>query len=319
MKLDPQAQAIADQLALLPALDLDQLSAADYRAAMGAMLAAPPELDPQVETSALSLACPEVTLPARSYRPPADGSEHDRPLPLIVYFHGGGFASGGLDTHDNICRRLAASVRTLVVAVDYRLAPEHPFPAPVDDAVAAIGVLHQRAAELGADPARIAVAGDSAGANLATVAARVLRDAGPQAPRIVHQLLFYPVTDAACDTASYRDLAEAPILTSALMQWFWRQYLARPEDGNDERASPLRSKDLGKLPAATVITAGFDPLRDEGEAYGLALAAAGNSVTLRRWPGQFHGFASLLGSMDAADEALAFGACQLRQAFLCKP
>lgn len=316
MKLDPQAQLIADQLAQLPTLDLDQLSATDYRAAMGAMLAAPPVLDPEIETSTLSLACPQATLVARSYRPPIDGSGNGTPLPLVVYFHGGGFASGNLDTHDNICRRLAASAQALVVAVDYRLAPEHPFPAPVEDAVAAVSILQQRAAELGVDPTRIAVAGDSAGANLATVAARLLRDAGPHAPTIVHQLLFYPVTDAACNTASYRELTDAPILTSALMQWFWRQYLAHPEDGNDERASPLRSKDLSNLPPATVITAGFDPLRDEGEAYALALAAAGNSVTLRRWPGQFHGFASLLGSMDAADQALAFAAGQLRQAFI---
>lgn len=304
-RLDPQARAIADHLAGLPRPDLATLNAADYRAGLAAMALPPGIAEPGVTRRDLTLPGPAGTLNARLYRPSATGA-----LPLVVYLHGGGFVSCGLDTHDNVCGRLAARAGALVVSVAYRLAPEHRFPAAHDDAVAAVAALADRAATLGADPARIAVAGDSAGATLATAAARALR-----ARALVHQLLIYPVADSACDTRSYREHADAPVLGSALMAWFWRQYLARPEDGLDPRASPLRATDLAGVAPATVITAGFDPLRDEGEAYAHTLAAAGVATTLRRWPGQFHGFASLLGTLDAADEALDFAAAQLRAAF----
>jgi acetyl esterase len=220
--------------------------------------------------------------------------------------------SCGIDTHANICSRLAAMSGSIVVSVDYRLAPEHRFPAAVDDAIAAVRSLHARAAALGANPAQIAVAGDSAGGTLAAVVAHALRD---DLIAIRHQLLLYPVTDASCDSASQHALADAPVLTRAMMQWFWRNYLPDAEAGLDPRASPLRQPDLDRVASATVITAGADPLRDEGEAYARALVEAGVCVTQQRWNGHFHGFASLLGTLDAAAEALAFGALQLRHAF----
>lgn len=309
MRLDPQAQAIADQLAALPRPDPATLDVPSYRAALAAMAPPPAVAEPDVARSDIVLPGPVAPLRARLYRPP---EAEAGTLPLVAYFHGGGFVSCGLDTHDNICARLAARSGALVASIDYRLAPEHRFPAACDDAVAAVQAVHGLAASFGADPARIAVAGDSAGATLATVAARLSAETGL---KLVHQLLFYPATDSACDTPSHHEHHDAPMLGSALMAWFWRQYLARPEDGLDPRASPLRAASLAGQPPATVITAGFDPLRDEGEAYARALAAAGVPATLRRWPGQFHGFASLLGALDAADEALDFAAAQLRAAF----
>lgn len=306
MLLAPQAQAIADQFARLPRPDLDTLNAADYRAGLTAFAALAPTLDAGIHTEDIALDGPAGPIVARVYQPGGDA-----PRPLVVFFHGGGFVSCGLDTHDGLCSGLAARAGAIVVSIDYRLAPEHPFPAAVDDAVAALRAVHRNAAALGGDPARIAVAGDSAGGTLATVSARLVRSAGM---RLAHQLLLYPVTDSACDTASHREHANAPILDSGLMRWFWRQYLQDADHGRDPRASPLHAADLAAMPPATVITAGVDPLRDEGEAYALALVAAGVPVTLRRWPGQFHGFASLIGQLDAADEALAFGAAQLRDA-----
>lgn len=307
MPLDPQAQAIADALAQMPAPDFQTLSVADYRASLAAFPPLPSLGDALagVEDGALGGAAGSLKL--RLYRPLGTG-----PAPLTVFFHGGGFVSCGLDTHDNICRRLAAQAATLVVSVDYRLAPEHPFPAGVEDAVAAVRWLHAHAAAIGADASRIALAGDSAGANLAAVAAQQLRGDGPA---ICHQLLFYPVTDSACDTPSQRELAHAPMLTAEMVRWFWGHYLPDAQTGRDPRASPLRQTDLRGLPPATVITAEYDPLRDEGEAYAQALARADVAVMLRRWSGQFHGFASLLGPLDAAREAIDLGARQLRQAF----
>ena len=229
-----------------------------------------------------------------------------------MFFHGGGFISCGIDTHTNLCSRLAALSGSIVAAVDYRLAPEHRFPAAVDDTIAAVRALHQRAADFGADPDQIAVAGDSAGGTLAAVAAHALRGSGIP---IRHQLLLYPVTDAACDSASQHELTDAPVLNREAMQWFWRNYLPDAAAGLDPRASPLRQRDLADLPPATIFTASADPLRDEGEAYAQALISAGVCVTQQRWNGQFHGFASLLGTLDAASEVLALSALQLRGAF----
>lgn len=307
MRLNPQAQAIADQLAQMPSPDFSTLSVADYRAMIAAFPIAPPGDDGLASILDDTLPGPAGPLPVRLFRPVGAG-----PLPLTVFFHGGGFVSCGIDTHANICSRLAAMSGSMVVSVDYRLAPEHRFPAAVDDAIAAVRSLHARASALGANPAQIAVAGDSAGGTLAAVVAHALRD-DPIAIR--HQLLLYPVTDAACDSASQRALADAPVLTRAMMQWFWRNYLPDAQAGLDPRASPLRQTDLDRVAPATVITAGADPLRDEGEAYARALIEAGVCVTQQRWNGHFHGFASLLGTLDAAAEALAFGALQLRHAF----
>lgn len=307
MYLDPQAQALADQLAHLPRPDFSTLSVADYRAMLAAFPMPSDGDDGLASVTDDSLPGPGGPLPVRIFRPVGAA-----PLPLTVFFHGGGFISCGLDTHTNLCSRLAALSGSIVAAVDYRLAPEHRFPAAVDDAIAAVHALHQRAADFGADPDQIAVAGDSAGGTLAAVAVHALRGSGIP---IRHQLLLYPVTDAACDSASQHELTNVPVLNREAMQWFWRNYLPDAAAGLDPRASPLRQPDLADLPPATIITASADPLRDEGEAYAQALISAGVCVTQQRWNGQFHGFASLLGTLDAASEVLALSALQLRGAF----
>jgi acetyl esterase len=200
-----------------------------------------------------------------------------------------------------------------VASVDYRLAPEAPFPAAPEDCYAATRHLAGHAAELGADPARVAVAGDSAGGNLAAVVAQLARARG--GPRLVHQLLVYPVTDHSFDTVSYRENAQGYLLSRDLMKWFWRHYLARPEDGASPLASPLRAPDLGGLPPATVITAGFDPLRDEGEAYAERLRGAGVPTELLRYDGLFHGFFGMGESIERARDAMQRACNALRGAF----
>ena len=203
----------------------------------------------------------------------------------MVYLHGGGWMIGSIDSFDTVVRALANASGAIVVSVGYRLAPEAPFPAGLEDCLCAVRWLAANAAELGADPERLAIAGDSAGGNLATVVARRLR--GEVELRM--QALIYPVTDAGCNTASYREFGERHGLTAASMQRFWNLYLDG-SDGVDPDASPLRADDLAGSPPAFVLTAGFDPLRDEGEAYCAALREAGVEAELRRYDGAIHGF-----------------------------
>ncbi|MFJ4293762.1 alpha/beta hydrolase [Cupriavidus sp. NPDC089707] len=309
MPLDPQARAMLDAMAAMPSPDFSTLRAADYRAALAAMPGFAPG-DAIAAQRDLTLDGAAGPLRARLYRP-----DDSAALPLVIYFHGGGFVLCGLDSHDNICRSLARRSGALVLSVDYRLAPEARFPAAADDAVAAVRWAAAHAAQLGADPARIAVAGDSAGGNLAAVACQQLRGSGIA---LCHQLLLYPYldcTDGAAASASYRDCAAGYFLSAAELDWYRAQYLANPADAADVRASPLQQRDLHGLPPATLITAEFDPLRDQGEAYGEALQRAGNSATVRRWPGQFHGFISMQGVIDAASDALDAAAAALRQAW----
>jgi acetyl esterase len=307
MTLDPQTKAILDAFASMPAVDFSTIGAQEYRAMMnGPSMFAPGDAVARIENR--SIPGPGGELPIRLYY----GVEGKDPLPITVFFHGGGFVIGNLDSHDNICRCLARRAECLVVSVDYRLAPEAKFPAAVKDACAALAWVHRNHRELGGDAARIAVAGDSAGGNLAAVAAQHWRDHGPA---LCHQLLLYPLTDWRADTESYRHYAKDYFLTWEMMNWFTRQYLPDEKAADDLRASPLRSRDLSGLPSATVITAEYDPLRDEGEAYAKAMRAAGVAVELHRWPGQIHGFASMLGVLDAADRALGTAAAGLRGAF----
>ncbi|GAA3729147.1 acetyl esterase [Spinactinospora alkalitolerans] len=242
----------------------------------------------------LAVPGPAGEVPVRHYHPAPAGPA----LPCVVYFHGGGYVVGDLETHDHIARLLAAETGATVVAVDYRLAPEHRFPAAVDDAFAATRWVADNAAELGADPARLAVAGDSAGGGLAAAVALMTRDGG--GPEIAFQALVYPVTDlsgypVAGDTpyGSRVSNGEGYFLTSEGMRWFAEQYLNEPGEGSDFRASPIRAADLAGLPPALVVTADFDPLRDEGEDYARALAAAGVPATTTRVNGGFHGMFGL--------------------------
>jgi acetyl esterase len=225
---------------------------------------------------------------ARHYVPRATGAATR--APLLVFVHGGGFALGDLDTHDLPCRALCSQGNLHVLSVEYRLAPEHPFPAATDDVSAALRWAQQNAERLGADPARVAIGGDSAGGNLAAVATLLAKRRGEPLPAL--QLLIYPAVDSTRDSDSMASFSEGLFLTRADIHWFREAYL-RDVDRSDERVSPLLSKDLSGLPPAIVLSAGFDPLRDEGEAYARALEAAGNRVLLRRFPQLIHGFINL--------------------------
>ncbi|RSN67539.1 alpha/beta hydrolase [Actinomadura sp. WAC 06369] len=296
MPLDPLAAKIADAMtATFPRIGTEVSDAAEARRILAA--APRPDLDPipaaAVEDRVIDAPLP---VPVRIYRP-----DSPAPVPVVVFFHGGGFVLCGLDSHDRTCRALAADTGMIVVSVDYRLAPEHPFPAAVEDAGAAVAWAHANAAALGGDPGRLAVAGDSAGGNLAAVACLDARDSG--GPPIRFQLLVYPVTDAARDSPSYREFAAGPFLTADHMRWYWERYLPDPARGADPRASPLRAPDLAGLPPACVITGECDPLRDEGEAYAARLVDAGVAVRARRFDGAFHGFYGLDHVLPAAREA----------------
>ncbi len=245
----------------------------------------------------LSIDGAEGPLRARLYSCDEPGGPH----PLLVYFHGGGFVIGDLDSHDGVCRMLCVHAGVNVLAVEYRLAPEHPFPAAVDDGRASLRWAIDNAAALGADPARVAVGGDSAGGNISAVASQTAaRDGGP-GPAL--QLLVYPATDASTPRPSAGLFAEGFFLTRAQMDWFIGHYAA-DSDLTDPRMSPLLAGDLSGLAPALVVTAGFDPLRDEGEAYAAALRAAGTPVLLRRFPGLIHGFVNAAGISRVSRDAL---------------
>lgn len=238
----------------------------------------------------VSIPGPGGVIGARHYRPPA---EHDEgPAPLLVFYHGGGFVFGDLDTHDSLCRLVCRDAGVHVLSVDYRLAPEHPAPAAVDDAYAAYRWAREHAGELGADPRRVAVGGDSAGGCLAAVVTRLARDAGDPMPAL--QWLIYPVTDMRGGARSRTLLGDGYLLSRADMNWFEGTYLGGSGmDATDPRVSPLLAADLAGLSPALVVTAGFDPLRDEGDAYAAAMRAAGVAVDHRRMTAMIHGFANL--------------------------
>jgi acetyl esterase len=247
----------------------------------------------------LAIPGPAGMIPARFYEPPGMGIEN---RPLIVYFHGGGWTIGDLDTCDSVCRFLAANVPAAVLSVDYRLAPEHPFPAAVEDAFAAYRWAAVESARLGIDPDRIALAGDSAGGNLAAAVCLLSRD--EEGPDPAMQALIYPVTDTVGGQRSRDTFARGFLLTKADMDWFERHYLPGGTDHADPRVSVLRADGLAGLPPAYVTTAGFDPLRDEGEAYAARMQEAGVQVDLRRHPGLIHGFANMTAISPTAKAAM---------------
>ncbi|HEU5283794.1 MAG TPA: alpha/beta hydrolase [Burkholderiales bacterium] len=312
MTLHPQAQAVLDALAAmkLPTPDQVPVSVAreQFLRARASFLAAPEEVAACTDRK---LPGPAGELPVRVYRP--RGSSATEPLPALVFFHGGGWVFGNLDSHDPLCRALANRARCAVVAVDYRLAPENKFPAAVEDALAALRGIARLGREWGIDAARLAAAGDSAGGNLVAVAAIDFRDSG--GPQLALQVLLYPVTDLAMTMPSYERLGQGYMLTRERMLFFRNAYLRDARDIDDWRASPLKVPDLSRLPPALIITASHDPLVDEAQAYADRLAASGVPVTYRCYDGMIHGFLTMAGAIDAGRAGVDEIAGALRRAF----
>ena len=297
MTLDPEVQKWLQQVAAAGEPGLDSMTVEEAREYMRASSAQLGRLESVARVEDLVATGPAGEIPLRLYDPVGAG-----PLPMIVYFHGGGWVLGGIDTHDGYCRALANATQMMVVSVDYRLAPEHPYPAAAEDAYAATAWLAEHAESLGADPERMAVAGDSAGGNLAAVAALMARDR--EMPVLRMQVLIYPIVDHDFDTDSYLRNMSGFHLTRDAMIWFWDLYAPENAQRDQPFASPLRAKDLAKLPAAMVMTAEYDPLVDEGEAYARRLESAGVKVQLKHYPGTIHGFARRLNGWAHAREAM---------------
>ena len=293
-----QAADFLNQLARLKTPSLEELPIGTTRRALvlgSAVKREPPQLA-RVETR--TIPGPEGSeLRIRIYWPMGDG-----PFGVCLYFHGGGWVLNDIDTHDDVARRLTGAAGFVFVSVDYRLAPEHKYPAAIEDGYAALQWVVHEAAKLHVDPARIAVCGDSAGGNLAAVLCLMTRDRG--GPPIAFQALIYPITDCDFDRPSYQDNADGYFLTTKQMKWFWNHYVSSPLQMSEPYASPLRAASLNGLPPALIQTAEFDPLRDEGEAYADALRAAGVPVTLHRYEGLIHAFVKRVDQFDAATEAI---------------
>lgn len=295
MPLDPQVQVVLKQRAAAGLPPIHTMTPQQAREMMAA-LRPPVEPEPVGAIEDRTIPGPAGQIPIRIYKPAAPG-----PFPVLVYFHGGGWVIGDIESHDATCRMLTNASQWLVISVDYRLAPEHKFPAAVEDAYAATCWAAEHAAELGGDPNSIAVGGDSAGANLATVVSLLARDKGN--PKLCYQILVYPVTNYAFDTLSYAE-NDGYILTKDAMKWFWGHYLRSEADGRNPLASPLQAEDLSGLPPALIITAEYDPLRDEGEAYGQRLQEAGVPVMVKRYNGMVHGFFTMAAVLDRGREAI---------------
>jgi acetyl esterase len=311
MALDPQVQAVLDLVIKSGRPAYHTLSPKDarqlFRETRPASTPTPPEIGAVTNVVAETQA---GAIALRAYRPA--GVDAGMPLPTLVYFHGGGWVIGDLETHDVLCRQITGEAGMMVVSVDYRLAPEHKFPAAADDAWAATRWIVANAARLGVDSRRLAVGGDSAGGNLAAVVTLMARDAG--APPIAFQVLLYPVTNVGTETQSYRDFSDGYMLTRDSMRWFFDQYLGSGDHAADWRVSPLRAKSLAGLPPALIVTAGFDPLRDEGEAYAKALGAAGVRADYSCYGGMVHGFVPMGRLIDTAHRAVSHIAASLREA-----
>jgi acetyl esterase/lipase len=307
--LDPEIQAIVDIIEAAPGPPAHLVPVAQARAAHSretALMSGPGE--PVAQVRDVELPGPGGAIRVRLFLPLAE-RRGDGPPPLVAYAHGGGWVVGSVDAFDPLCRALANASGALIASIEYRLAPEHPFPAAPEDVRAAVRWLATRADELGTDPARLAVAGDSAGANLATVTARRLRDDG--GPQLRMQALIYPVCDSALNTPSYRENGSGFGLSAESMKRYWELYLDGA-DGRHPDASPLQAGDLAGLPPAYVLTVCSDVLRDEGEAYARALEAAGVPVTLRRYDGAVHGFFRWLAKAELSRRAVADVGAALR-------
>ncbi|VTU17048.1 Carboxylesterase NlhH [Variovorax sp. PBL-H6] len=314
--LHPQAQAFIDLLIERNVPPTHTLAPADARKFYRERRAVTqPEPGEVAEVRELNAPGPRGAIPLRYYRPL--GSEAGTVLPVLVYYHGGGWTIGDLDTHDTLCRELCNLSGCAVVAVDYRMGPEHRFPAAVDDALAATYWVRAQAATLGIDASRLAVGGDSAGGNLAAVVAIAARDAGDLP--IAFQLLIYPATDMRCVHASHTSNGQGFVLTSDSIRYFHDHYIDDPRHDLDWRASPLLHPDLSRLPPALVLTAGYDPLRDEGLDYARALTAAGNRAAYVCFEREIHGFITMGRLIDEANAAVSMCAAELRRALGGKP
>jgi acetyl esterase len=303
MPLDPAAQNLLTMLEQMNLPKIEDLSAPEARELIAAMRTMEPPAPELAKVEDLSI----EDVPVRVYTPAVDA---DGPLPILVWFHGGGWVIGSVADSDGTTRRLADQSGAIVVSVDYRLAPEHKFPTPVDDCVAVARWVLEKGAELGGDPSRVAVGGDSAGGNLAAIATQELRG------RFVYQLLVYPATDLGMRHPSIEENSDGYFLTKANMSWFLGHYLDGTNASvDDPKVSPLLASDWTGLPPALVLTCEYDPLRDEGELYAGKLEDAGVTVQVHRYPGMIHGFFGMSGLIPASDEAIAESAAALRQAF----
>ena len=247
----------------------------------------PPELE---SAKPLAIPAPHGAIPARIYTPKMLRKNNGL-APCLVFYHGGGWVIGDIDSHDVVCRKLAHEGELIVISIDYRLAPEHKFPAAVEDAIAAVKWVASNAKDLGIDATRLLVGGDSAGGNLAAVVALAARDG--DGPKLAGQVLIYPATDFAMRHPSHSEPETSILLTHSVIKWFSNHYLNGPADIDNWKASPARAKTLAGLPPAYLLTAGADPLRDEGDEYAKRLKDAGVPVTYKHFPGQFHGFVTM--------------------------
>jgi acetyl esterase len=303
--LDPQAASFLDAINQMPEVDPSDEHLERLRSTYGMLVAGgggpPPEMASITDRDADGV-------PIRIYAP-----TEDRDLPIVLYFHGGGWTIGSAREFDCVAQQVAAAANALVVSVDYRLAPEHPFPCGLEDAWHALEYTAKNASELGGDGARLAVMGESAGGNLAAVCAIQARDAG--GPELALQVLVYPATNCSFDTESYRENGRGFFLQEPTMRWFYDCYLRGDGDPTDWRVSPLLARDLRGVASALVITAEYDPLRDEGEAYARRLQEAGVSVTKHRYDGMIHQFFAMSALFDAGRDAVQRVGTALQRAF----
>ena len=308
--LDPQAAALIQMMIDRSVPPVHTLSPSDARRFYNERrFFTQPEPPPIGAVRELAVPGPAGPIPCRLYKP----LESAASLPVLVYFHGGGWVIGDLDTHDVLCRQLCDAAGCAVLAVDYRMGPEHRFPGAVEDCVAVTQWVQQHASSLGVDGTRLAVGGDSAGGNLAAVVALSLRDAGASAPLL--QLLIYPATDMRAIAPSHKSNGQGYMLTADSIHYFRGHYVPDSAHWSDWRVSPLLAGDLKRLPPALVLTAGFDPLRDEGLQYADALSAAGNAVQYLCFERQIHGFITMSRVLDEAYTAVALCGHALRKAF----
>ena len=306
MSLHPQVAALLERVARSPLPPYHTVPAFVARRIYRDTRAALSPKAPEIAEARLLVF--DQALAVRAYRPVLDET-----LPALVFFHGGGWTIGDLDTHDVLCRQLAHGTRCAVFSVDYRLAPEHPFPAAVDDCFSAVRYIAKNHAALKVDPARIGVGGDSAGGNLAAVVALMARDRS--GPPLAYQMLIYPATDQRCEFPSHERNGEGYLLTKDGIRFFRGGYLPDAKDRTDWRASPLLAASHARLPPAFVLTAGYDPLVDEGRAYAERLAQAGVEVAYREYSDMVHGFVLFGGAVDTANTAVAECCERLRAAF----